>query len=182
MDRREYTDRDDLSFREEVLSLVRHTVESYTLYREVPASPSPHHEGLRERAGAFVSIKKKDSLRGCIGTIRPTASSLAEEIISNAIGAATKDPRFSPIEAEELPELQYSVDILGGLEEVRREDLDPEVYGLLVEKGKRRGLLLPALKDINTVEDQIEIACKKAGIHSLKGVRYYRFTVDRYRE
>lgn len=171
-----------LELKDQVLSLVRHTIESYALHGAAPDVSSSIPDALKKRAGAFVSIKKEGELRGCIGTVRPTCSTLYEELISSALGAASRDPRFSPIEAFELPKLSYSVDILGELKEVKREGLDPKTYGVLVEKGLKRGLLLPDLKDITTVDQQIQIACDKAGISSLEGVKFYRFTVERFKE
>lgn len=165
-----------------ILSFVREVVEMYVLHERL-IDVGPYVRGpLKKKAGAFVSIKKEGSLRGCMGTVSPSRSNLAEELLSNAVSAVLRDPRFPPVEPHELPQLSYSVDILGDLEEVLKEELDPEIYGLLVERGRKRGLLLPNIKGIHTVEDQIKVACKKAGIPSLKGIRFYRFTVERFKE
>ena len=140
-------------------------------------------EELREgRAGAFVSIHENGMLRGCIGTIAPVRETLAEEIISNAISAATRDPRFPPIRPEELPALEISVDVLGEAEPVGSEkELDVKRYGVIVEKGFRRGLLLPDLEGVDTVEEQVRIARMKAGIAGHEtGVSLYRFEVIRH--
>ncbi len=165
-----------------ILSFVREVVEMYVLHNRL-IDVGPYVRGpLKEKGGAFVSIKKEGTLRGCIGTVLPSCSNLAEELRSNAVSAVLKDPRFPPVEPHELPQLSYSVDILGDLEKVEKEDLDSEIYGLMVERGRKRGLLLPNLRGIHTVEDQIQVACKKAGIPSLKGIRFYRFTVERFKE
>jgi AMMECR1 domain-containing protein len=124
-------------------------------------------------------------LRGCIGTIVPARETLAEEVIINAISAATRDPRFPPIAKEELLGLKYSVDVLSEPEPARMEDLDPLVYGVIVEeKGEagRRGLLLPNLPGIDTAERQVEIASRKAGIPSGSELTLLRFRADRYPE
>jgi AmmeMemoRadiSam system protein A len=145
-----------------------------------PAGAPP--EFANRRAGVFVSLKKHGQLRGCIGTISPTCDNIIEEIAENAIGAATRDPRFYPVEASELPELDISVDILGEPEPVRNMDeLDPKKYGVIVSAGGRRGLLLPDLEGVDTVEEQVAIARQKAGIGPDEPVQLERFEVVRYR-
>lgn len=136
---------------------------------------------LRRRAGAFVSLKKRGELRGCIGTIEPQRDNLAVEIVENAISAASKDPRFRPVAEEELVELKVSVDILGVPECVAGPgELDVLRYGLIVRSGARRGLLLPDIEGIASVEEQLSIARKKGGIGELEHVELYRFQVERY--
>jgi AmmeMemoRadiSam system protein A/AmmeMemoRadiSam system protein B len=147
-----------------------------------PVSPSGM---LDARAGCFVSIKTTEGeLRGCIGTIEPTEDTLAEEIITNALNACTRDPRFPPVAPDELPELIYSVDILSSPESTTFEDLNPNVYGVIVEdeRGLRRGLLLPDIQGVSTAKQQVEIASRKAGIDFDEPVRLYRFSVQRFRE
>jgi AmmeMemoRadiSam system protein A len=138
-------------------------------------------EFLNKRAGAFVCLKKGGNLRGCIGTIQPTYANLAEEIMANAIQAAVADPRFDPVNAAELPHLTYSVDVLGEPEPIdTKELLDPKVYGVIVRSGFKTGLLLPNLDGVDTIDDQIEIAKRKAGIGRFEDVELYRFKVIRY--
>lgn len=141
-----------------------------------------HEELSNRRAGAFVSIHKNGALRGCIGTIGPTKDYLAEEIIENAISASTRDPRFSPITKDELFELEINVDVLGEIEPIASEDeLDVIRYGVIVAKGGRQGLLLPNLDGVNTVEEQLSIAKRKAGLApDEKGCDLYRFEVVRH--
>jgi AmmeMemoRadiSam system protein A len=123
-------------------------------------------------------------LRGCIGTIEPARDTLAEEIVANAISAATTDPRFEPVRPEELSNLHYSVDVLFPPEETVMEKLDPSVFGVIVEdeSGDRRGLLLPDIPGIDNSEQQVSIAARKAGIQRGEPVRLYRFKVERFRE
>jgi AMMECR1 domain-containing protein len=123
-------------------------------------------------------------LRGCIGTIDPVKDTLAEELIANAVSAATRDPRFPPVRADELSALKYSVDVLSASEPTKIEDLDPNVYGVIVEdvNGVRRGLLLPHLEGIDTAARQVEIASRKAGIPTGSEVKLWRFRADRYGE
>ena len=136
---------------------------------------------LTNRAGVFVSLKKQGQLRGCIGTILPTQPSAAREIIRNAVSAATEDPRFSQVTSAELDELEVSVDILSSPERIESMDkLDPKRFGVIVRRGSRSGVLLPDLAGVDTVEDQVDIACEKAGIRSGEPVDLDRFEVRRY--
>ena len=138
-------------------------------------------EMLSRRAGAFVSIHKEGKLRGCIGTILPTTENIAEEIIQNAISASTKDPRFNAIQPEELPLLEINVDVLGDPEDIESPDeLDVKRYGVIVSSGYRRGLLLPDLDGVDTVEEQISIARRKGGIGEDEPVKLQRFEVVRH--
>lgn len=144
----------------------------------VPETLSPEMKG---RAGVFVSLKKKGQLRGCIGTFMPVCDNLAEEIIRNAISAATGDPRFTPVTPAELSALTYSVDVLSPTEKVDDLNaLDAKKYGVIVARGNRRGLLLPDLEGVDKVEEQISIAKMKAGIGLNEKVELYRFEVKRY--
>ena len=139
-------------------------------------------ELISTRAGAFCSIKKDGELRGCIGTTAPTQPTLAEEIASNAVSAAARDPRFSPVTPDELDDLVYSVDVLGTPEKVSGPDeLDPARYGVIVQADDgRRGLLLPDLDGVDTVEEQVGIARRKGGIAPHEHVTLMRFEVVRH--
>ncbi len=137
---------------------------------------------LIKPAGVFVSLKKNGKLRGCIGTILPTQSDAAGEIIRNAVSAATEDPRFPKVSSTELPLLEVSVDILGSPEKIESiAELDPKRFGVIVRRGRRSGLLLPDLEGVDTAEEQVEIACQKAGIYRGESIELYRFEVVRYR-
>lgn len=143
-----------------------------------PADLMPEMEN---KAGVFVCIKKAGELRGCIGTFEPDKPNVAEETITNAISSATRDPRFLPVEPEELKRLSYSVDVLTEPELVSGvAELDAKKYGVIVEAGYRRGLLLPDLEGVDTPRRQIEICRQKAGIVSNEKVNLYRFEVRRY--
>ena len=134
-----------------------------------------------ERAGAFVSIHEHGMLRGCIGTILPVQSSLAEEIIENAISASTRDPRFDPITTSEIPYLDINVDVLSEPEPIHsRDELDVKRYGVIVSCGSRRGLLLPDLEGVDTVDEQVSIAMKKGGIRESDDYQLERFEVVRH--
>lgn len=167
--------------------LARHTVEAFVREGSVLEVPHVAEDSLLgQRAACFVSIKTDEGdLRGCIGTVEPTKATLAEELIHNAISAATRDPRFLPVSKSELPHLRYSVDVLSPPEPTRFEELNPKTYGLIVEDGRgRRGLLLPDLEGVETAEEQLQITARKAGIASVAvgDVKLYRFRVRRYGE
>ena len=136
----------------------------------------------KKRAGTFVCLKIGESLRGCVGTIQPTQGSIADEIMANAIQAATADPRFAPVSIDELPHLEFTVDILEEPEKVKsKEQLDPKVYGIIVQRGYKTGLLLPDIDGVDTPEQQIAIAKQKAGIDPSEDAELYRFRVIRYK-
>jgi AmmeMemoRadiSam system protein A len=162
--------------------LARETIETYIKDGKIitPSLTLPK-EMINQRAGVFVSLKKFGDLRGCIGTFMPTQGSIAQEIIKNAISAAVDDPRFSPVNASELKDLTISVDILSDPEEVKEiSQFDPKKYGVIVSSGYKKGLLLPDLEGVDTVEYQIGIAKRKAGIYPGEKVKLYRFEVKRY--
>ena len=163
-----------------VVELARKAVERYILQGKI-FKPRKLTAEMKRRAGVFVSIKKHGELRGCIGTFAPTRANVAEEIVVNAISSAVQDPRFMPVEPSELNDLEYSVDILTEPEPVPSVDqLDPRKYGVIVECGYRRGLLLPDLAGVDKVEEQIEICRAKAGISADEPIRLYRFRVERF--
>ena len=167
---------------DEFVKLARHSLETFvkthkpaTLPDNLPA------ELINRRAGAFVSLHKDGNLRGCIGTIMATQDTLAEEILQNAISACSKDPRFEPVTIEELDDIEYSVDVLGEPERIFDvAELNVKRYGVIVENGGRRGLLLPDLDGVDTVEEQIAIAKRKAGIRPNEKVMLWRFEVIRH--
>lgn len=136
----------------------------------------------KERHGVFVSLKKHGHLRGCIGTIAPTTNSVGEEIVRNSIEAAMHDPRFPQVSEEELEDIDISVDVLMDSEPCSKEDLDPKKYGVIVTSGVRRGLLLPDLEGVDTIEEQLQIACDKGDIDFNEDYKIERFEVIRYKE
>lgn len=164
-------------------ALARRTVETYVKDGVIINVPKDLPEEMLDyRAGTFVSIKKQGQLRGCIGTTGPTRKSIAEEIIYNAISASTRDPRFDPVEEDELDQLVYSVDILKEPEPIKAiEELDVIRYGVIVRAGSRSGLLLPNLEGVDTPEQQVSIALQKAGIGSREKYTMERFEVIRHR-
>jgi len=149
--------------------------------KKLPLPDSLPNQLLNQKAGTFVSLHKNGRLRGCVGTIAPTTKSIAEEIIQNAVSAGLKDNRFEPVTAEELPYLEYKVDVLSAPEPISGpEELDVKRYGVIVTSGYKRGLLLPNLDGVDRVEEQISIAKSKAGISANEPIKLERFEVVRY--
>lgn len=185
-----------------LVNLAKQAVETYIKERRIISSfPDLPEEFLNKQAGVFVTIENHGNLRGCIGTYLPARENIAQEIICNAIAAATEDYRFSPIKKNELSELSYTVYVLNPPELVKDiKELDPKKYGIIVKSGKimpgsdvifnpapsiqiKSGLLLPGLDGIETVEQQINIACQKAGINlerEKEEITIYKFTVEKY--
>ena len=163
--------------------LARISLETYTTTGKYAKMPGDLSEELtKKKAGVFVSLKKHGSLRGCIGTISPVTESIAKEILRNAVSAGAEDPRFPPVTEEELSELVYSVDVLAEAEPIKTmSDLDVERYGVIVTAGRKRGLLLPHLEGVDSVEQQVSIARKKAGIFDHETIALERFEVVRHK-
>jgi len=183
-----------------LVSLAKLAVESYIKERKVISIPDDFpKEFLTRKAGTFVTIMKDGNLRGCIGTYLPTRINIAEEIIRNAVAAATEDYRFGSIEEKELSSLSYTVYILSELALVKDlKELEPKKYGIIVKTMPitspdgtdvvfnghfvaKTGLLLPDLEGVDTIEQQISIACQKGGIDPTREkIFIYRFTVEKY--
>lgn len=164
-----------------LVALARQSVQTFIREGRTVDPPDELSGEMAQRAGVFVSLKRAGLLRGCIGTFLPTTASVAEETIRNAISAATQDPRFEPVTSAELAELVYTVDVLSAPEPVKDiKDLDPKRYGVIVTTGIRKGLLLPDLEGVDTVEEQLRIARMKAGIGGTEKADIFRFRVDRY--
>jgi len=166
-----------------LVALARRALESYVRDRKV-LDPGPLPGLEQRRAGVFVSLHLPDgALRGCIGTTEATQPAIAQEIVRNAISAATRDPRFQPVRPEELEGLDVSVDVLGEPEEVSSLDqLDPKRYGIIVQTADgRQALLLPDLEGVDTVAQQVSITCRKGGIDPNRDTyRILRFQVERH--
>lgn len=164
--------------------LARLSLEHYvkTGGKGLDALPEGLPAAMTERAaGTFVSIHAHGRLRGCMGTTAPTCASVAEEIVRNAVCAGTEDPRFAPVEAHELAGLEYKVDVLGEAEAIASPaELDVKRYGVIVSCGRRRGLLLPDLDGVDTVEEQVAIARQKGGIRPEEKYSLARFEVVRH--
>ena len=163
------------------IRLAKDSLEKYIRSGKTLKRPDDLPEWMTgQQAGVFVSLHKHGDLRGCIGTILPWYGCVADEIIALAVEAGTRDPRFYPVRAEELDELEYNVDVLSEAEPAERDQLDAKRYGVIVTLGSRRGLLLPDLEGVDTPEEQISIALRKAGIRPNEPYKLERFTVERH--
>lgn len=178
-----------LQLEDDYVKLARRSIETYVRYSRKPKmdgkpsylSETTYVELLETKAGAFVSIHKNGRLRGCIGTTESTSPSLLDEIIYCAISACSSDPRFNAISEDELKHLEIKVDRLFPPERIYDlDELDVIKYGVIVEQGSKRGLLLPNLGGVATVEEQLKIAKQKANITSDDDITYYRFEVQRH--
>jgi len=177
---------EDVESDDSFIKLARRSVEEYILNNR-RISPDDLKNiprfMLRDRAGVFVCMECSGELRGCMGTMEPYKENMARELIDNAITCATRDPRFYPLSPEELPYIKFSVDIIKEPEPIEStKEMDPKKYGVIVEAGMKKGLLLPDLEGIGEAERQIEIAKEKGGISPGESVRLYRFEVERHSE
>ena len=165
------------------IELAKETINTYIKDKKIIEIPTnTPNELLDKKSAVFVSLHKHGQLRGCIGTIIPTTNSIAEEIINNAISAATNDYRFDPVTVDEIDDLEINVDVLTLPEDIKDESmLDPKKYGVIVSTGFKRGVLLPDLEGVNTVEEQISIAKRKAGIKENEEIKLQRFEVIRHK-
>jgi MEMO1 family protein len=165
------------------LALAREAVERYVRTGLVAGPPPDVPAALGRPGGVFVTLRTHGRLRGCVGTLAPARPDVAREIVACAIAAASTDPRFPPVRPDELADLRYEVDVVEAPEAVTGPgDLDPKIYGVLVESEGRRGVLLPDLDGVESVERQLEIARDKAGLAADAAVRLYRFRVRRFVE
>ncbi len=172
----------------EYVKLAKNTIEEYIRTGEKIEIPENLPEEFYSvKKGVFVTIYEKRSekkLRGCIGTFMPTKENVAQEIIDNAISAAMHDYRFDPISKSELDDLVYEVSLLNPPEQINSvTDLDAKKYGVIVKSlDERTGLLLPDIEGVKTPEEQISIACQKAGIDlEMEKIELLRFTVSKYK-
>ena len=165
------------------IELAKETINTYIKEKRIIEIPSDiSTEMIENKQAVFVSIHKNGNLRGCIGTLYPTTKCVAQEIIFNAISAATEDPRFNPITEDELDDLEINVDVLTTPEDI--DDpvyLDPKKYGVIVTSGMKKGVLLPDLEGVDTIEEQIRIAKRKAGINDNEEIKLKRFEVIRHK-
>ena len=164
-----------------IVQLAGKTIEIYLKEKKIIDVPSELTEEMKQKAGVFVSLHRQGALRGCIGTFGPTQNNVAKEVIMNAISAATRDPRFMPMDESELDGLEISVDVLSQPEPVKDiSELDAKKYGVIVSSGSKRGLLLPDLDGVDTPQQQISICRQKAGISEKEPVQLAKFVVKRY--
>lgn len=164
-----------------LVELARRSVEEFVKTGRVLPVPAPLPAEFARKAGVFVCLKKRGQLRGCVGTFMPCFENIAEETIRNAVSAATHDSRFLPVKEDELRELAYSVDVLSAPEKVSSTgDLNPRDFGVILVSGRKKGLLLPDLEGVDSVDEQLRITRMKAGILPDEEVEIFRFRVERF--
>lgn len=164
---------------EPLLVIAREAIDAVVHDRPPLAPPSrPIPESV---TGVFVTLTGPDGrLRGCIGHLELTEDSLAAEVIECAVAAAIHDHRFSPVRKSEVENLNIEISLLGALEPVESiSSLDPKIYGVVVESGSRRGVLLPDIEGVDTIEQQLGYACEKAGLFYSPQVHVSRFRVTK---
>jgi AmmeMemoRadiSam system protein A len=165
-----------------LVELAKKSIEAYIREGKIIEPPETLTPEMNGKAGVFVCIKKDNQLRGCIGTFSPSYACVAIETIKNAISAATKDPRFHPVREDELEGLEYCVDVLAPPEKVTDlQELNPKKYGIILVCGNRKGLLLPDIEGVDTIDEQIRITRLKACILPEEETEMYRFEVKRYK-
>lgn len=164
------------------VQLARQALEEYVKKGRKLVPPEVLPPEMGHKAGVFVCFKIKGELRGCIGTFVPTTENIYEEIVRNSVATASEDPRFLPVQEYELENISITIDVLSMPEKVTGiSELDPKKYGVIVAKGHCRGLLLPDLEGVSTVEEQLRITKMKAGIDPADdNVDIFKFTVERY--
>jgi len=164
-----------------LVELARRSVEEFIKNGTVVPVPEPLPAAMSEKAGVFVCLKKHGQLRGCIGTFMPCCENIAAETRRNAISAATQDSRFLSVKEDELDALEYSVDVLSPPEKVNDPgELNPKEFGVILVSGQKKGLLLPDLEGVDSVDEQLRITRMKAGIFPGEKVEIFRFKVKRF--
>jgi AmmeMemoRadiSam system protein A len=165
-----------------LVKLAIQSVEHFIETGKTLSCPNPIPDSLKQKAGTFVTIKKQNSLRGCIGTLTPKYKNLAEEIIQNAIRSAKDDPRFDPVEKRELPSLTFSVDVLTTPEKIDNlKDHNIKQFGLIVRGEGKKGVLLPDLDNIKSANQQLKVCLKKGGFTDNDTYELFRFEVKRFK-
>jgi AmmeMemoRadiSam system protein A len=165
--------------------LVRLAVQAVEHFIETGKSlpcPNPLPDDLKQKASAFVTIKNQDSLRGCIGTMTPKHTNLAEEVIRNAILSANEDPRFDPVEKRELQSLRFSVDVLTPFEKINDlEEHNVKQFGLLVRGEGKQGVLLTNLDNIKNANQQLKVCLRKGVFKNNNTYELFRFKIKRFK-
>ena len=150
--------------RQSLLELARRAiVEAVSSQR--PAGCIPHSGVFAEKRGVFVTLHARGRLRGCIGVIE-AFEPLGESITRCAASAAFEDPRFSPVNQEEVRELQIELSLLSPPEPILPQNIEIGKHGLLISQAAKRGLLLPQVAVLHKLgrEQFLEETCRKAGL------------------
>lgn len=179
----------DLSQDQILCSIARQAIAAYLKGEDVPQSLEGREftDQAQGAAGVFVTLwdmsSGQEELRGCIGRHRRKfPRHIDEEISDCAILAATEDPRFPKLQLNELKNIKVEISLLGPLEPCEMKDLNPHRYGIVIESGYRGATLLPEIEGVDTVEKQVAITRRKAGIGPIDEIQISRFPVMKIRE
>lgn len=148
--------------RRALLFLAHEAITQAVSQRQFPAQ-IPGHGAFAEKQGVFVTVHVRGRLRGCIGVVEPDHP-LGESIVRCAASAAVQDPRFSPVQTDELADLQVEISLLSAPFRIRPEEIEIGRHGLLVVRRQQRGLLLPQVATDHrlTPEQFLAETCRKA--------------------
>ena len=169
-----------------LIEIARHAIEACVLGgRQTPAEwRSSSASSLSQPCGAFVTLRRRGALRGCIGHVEAERP-LAEAVAECAAAACARDPRFPPVALDELPDLQVEISVLSPLFDILPSEVEIGRHGLLISQGWQRGLLLPQV----AVEWKwergrfLEETCRKAGLPPdawQRGARIQAFTTQTF--
>lgn len=147
-----------------LLALARDTV-TEVVRRGRPGESLPAPQGLDRPCGAFVTLTARGALRGCIGTFEPLGT-LWETVRAMAVAAATRDPRFFPVEEDELSEIDIEISVLSELTDIKPQQVEIGRHGLEISRGGRRGVLLPQVAVEHDMDRDTFLSetCRKAGL------------------
>jgi len=172
--------------RRELLALARQAILA-AVHRTPPPDTLRVSPALTPPSGAFVTLQQGGRLRGCIGQVE-SAEPLADTVAHCAVAAAMEDPRFTPVRAEEIADLEIEISVLSPLAPVRPEEIEIGRHGLIVSRGRTRGLLLPqvAVEFHWARERFLQETCRKAGLEPSAwqdpAVRIEAFTAEVFSE
>lgn len=149
--------------RRQLLKLAQEAVAAAIEKRELDLTPPSEH--LAEHRGAFTTLHENGELRGCVGYVFPMYS-LYRTIAETAVAAAFNDSRFLPVEAAEVPRLQFEISVLSPIQPLDPDDVEVGRHGLLITYGNRRGLLLPQVPIEHHWDREMFLrqTCVKAGL------------------
>lgn len=170
-----------------LVNIVKKSIECKLTGKNVPEF-NIDSEVLKEKKGAFVTLRKNENLRGCIGYIE-ARKPLYKTVSEMAIAAAFNDPRFPPLKSNELKDVTLEISVLSPLKKVDDiNEIEVGVHGLYITKGFHSGLLLPQVATEYRWDRLtfLEETCHKAGLHSDawkdEGTNIYIFSADVFKE
>jgi AmmeMemoRadiSam system protein A len=170
-----------------LVDIVKRTIECKLTGKNIPEFHIDS-EVLREKKGAFVTLKKNENLRGCIGYIE-AKKPLYKTVAEMAMAAAFNDPRFPPLKPDELKDVNLEISVLSPLKEIDDvKEIEVGIHGLYITKGFHSGLLLPQVANEYNWDRLtfLEETCHKAGLHpdawKDRGTKIYIFSADVFKD